>query len=139
MSFFKMRADKADTLFSRFIRLRDKACKRCGRRGEGAEGISGLHCSHFHSRRKEGTRFDEKNCDTLCFSCHQAWEHEKIDRTGSLRDYGTWKLAQLGKFEFDLLMLRANTYAKKDRKLSLLIVKQLMKTLPAEKVMGEKA
>lgn len=41
-----------------------------------------LTCSHYHSRAKFGTRFDEKNCIALCRNHHYwdkilGWEYQK--------------------------------------------------------------
>lgn len=142
MTFFKMaRPDKADNLFSRYIRMRDGQCVRCGRRGSGPDKIGGIQCSHFFSRKKESVRFDPDNCDSLCFSCHEIWEHEKMNRNGDLLDYGQWKFKQLGAKRFNLLEIRAATHQKKDRAMSLLYVKQLMTDLKSldVKTIGAKA
>jgi hypothetical protein len=49
---------------------------------------------------------------------------------GELReDYKAFKLKQLGKKRFDSLMVQHNTAKKKDRKMSLLVAKALLKTL----------
>lgn len=60
----------ADKWFSLYIRARDGwTCQRCytyypdGKR-------QGLHCSHFHGRAKYATRYDEQNCEALCYGCH---------------------------------------------------------------------
>ena len=76
MSFGKITLDKADTMFSRYIRVRDKFCQRCGRKGEpnkDSEFIIGLQNSHYFGRGIESTRFDPDNCDALCAGCHQIW------------------------------------------------------------------
>lgn len=116
-----VRIDKADKAFSRYIRLRDKRCKRCGNWGWGFSGINGLQCSHFFGRRMESVRFDEENCDTLCFGCHRYWEKE--DREG----YRQFKIKQLGQKRFDLLVVRANTPTKKDRQMAYLYWKNRLK------------
>lgn len=120
MTFGRMRLDKADVVFSKYIRLRDGRCVRCGRTGEG------LQCSHFFGRRMENVRFDETNCDTLCFGCHRYWEKE--DREG----YRTFKVRQLGQAGFDMLCLRANTPQKKDRALAYLYWSERLKELNAK-------
>lgn len=122
----RVKLDKADIEFSRYIRLRDKQCKRCGRLGTGKEDISGLQCSHFFGRGKESTRFDPDNCDATCFGCHQYWG--STDRE-SYRDF---KIKQLGQKGFDLLLLKANTYTKKDRKMAYIKAKLLIKSLDNE-------
>jgi len=84
----------------------------------------GLHCAHFYSRGKESTRFDPLNASSLCFFCHS--------RTHSSEDGGffkDWMIKKIGKREFDLLTLRAYTPKKKDRKMTFLVLKEMMKEL----------
>lgn len=119
----RIKLDKADVLFSEYIRRRDGKCVRCGRRGEGEKGIVGLQCSHYFGRGAESTRFDDKNCDTLCFGCHQEWGSK--DR----ESYREFKLRQLGEREFKLLTMRFHTIQKKDRKLAAIQARELLKTL----------
>lgn len=54
---------KADIVFSKWIRARDKACFTCGSR-------ENLQCGHFISRGKNITRYDEENCHAQCVSCN---------------------------------------------------------------------
>lgn len=121
--FYKIKIDKADKIFSEYIRLRDKHCLRCGKLGEGTKNINGLQCSHFYSRRNESVRFDEENADTLCVGCHHEWG--TIDR----ESYREFKLKQLGQKKFDLLLIRARTYQKRDRALAHLYWKQRLKEM----------
>lgn len=117
-----VKLDKADVTFSLYIRTRDKwTCQRCGVYYE--PPTKALHCSHYFGRGREGTRFDPENCDALCHGCHAYWSSQ--DREG----YRNYKVNQLGQRAFDLLGLRAETYAKKDRKMSLLIAQELLKSL----------
>lgn len=109
----------ADDKFSKYVRLRDKKCLRCGRRGSGELGITGLQCSHFYGRRKQNTRFDLLNADTLCAGCHKWFTEHK-------NEYTDWKIEQLGVKEYDLLTLRANTTGKRDYKLQNMIWKELL-------------
>lgn len=56
----------ADRYFSLCIRERaDNTCEKC------EETQKKLECSHFHSRRHRGLRFDPNNACCLCFECHQ--------------------------------------------------------------------
>jgi hypothetical protein len=123
MSFSTIKIDKADRVFSEFIRLRAKKCQNCGRRGEGEKGITGLQASHYYGRRKESVRFDEENVDVLCVGCHIELG------TNNKPAYKEFKIKQLGEKGFDLLTLRANTPGKKDRKLAYLVYSQLLKKL----------
>jgi hypothetical protein len=125
MSIGKIRLDKADQIFSKYIRLRDNyTCIRCYKFYPGGLG---LQASHFHGRGKESTRFDPENLDALCAGCHQYWG--STDREA----YRAFKLKQLGKAHFDALMLRANTPTKKDRKMQYLIWNEAYKQLLKEK------
>lgn len=122
MSWHDVKRDKADELFSIWIRLRDKRCTKCGQPGYGEKGITGLDASHYKSRRKEGTRFDPLNVDSLCRNCHRYFEQHKTE-------YSQWKIEKDGQRTVDLLTLRANTYAIKDRKSELLYWRQKLKEL----------
>ncbi len=121
----KTKIDPADTTFSQYIRLRDMQCAKCHSRVElNDSGMPASHQnSHYWSRGNESTRFDEKNCDTLCFACHQQWGGK--DR----REYESFKRKQLGAEAYKILEVKAHTPTKKDRKLSLKHAKQLIKTL----------
>ena|SRR3990167_1319508 len=125
MGWNNIKIDKADALFSEYIRLLRKKCERCGRRGEMTQKglpIKGLQASHFHGRRKESVRYDPLNVDCLCIGCHK---HFTINRDL----YREWKKEKLGERQYDLLQLLAETPVKKDRIMSLLIIKEMMKTL----------
>ena len=122
MTWHKVKLDKADTTFSKFIRGRDKRCVRC-------KSDKNLQCSHFWGRGKERTRYDEENCDCLCAGCHRRWETEKEMRNGSMGEYAWFKFEQLGKERYDALKVRAHTYQKKDRKMSLIKSKALLNSL----------
>ena len=116
----KIKIDKADTAFSLYIRTRDNwTCQRCGARFTPPTNI--LQCSHYFGRRRENTRFDPENCDALCLSCHQIWGSD--DR----ESYREFKLGQLGQEGYNWLILRSNTYKKRDRKMSLIVARELLK------------
>lgn len=115
----KIKIDKADSLFSKWIRNRDYwICKRCFTKYE--EGSVGLHNSHFYSRSHENTRFDPNNCDALCFGCHRYF-------TSNPNEYREWKLKQLGEERFLNLQLEANLYHKKDRKFEIIKWQEALK------------
>jgi 5-methylcytosine-specific restriction endonuclease McrA len=118
----KIRIDKADQVFSQYVRLRDMECRRCHssvRLNDKDLPVS-HQASHYFGRGRENTRFDPENVDTLCHGCHQHWG--SADKEG----YREFKLTQLGQKDFDLLTLRANSYAKKDRAYSFIIAKSLL-------------
>ena len=117
------KTDKADELFSLYIRKRDKnTCVRCHRIF--AEGERGLSCAHYFGRGKESTRFDPENCDAMCYpGCHLYWQNEARD------EYTEFKIKQLGQKRYDLLVLRAHTTKKKDRKMERIIWKKALEEL----------
>lgn len=122
----RIKLDKADQYFSLYIRERDDwTCQKCHKKYE--RYSKGLQCSHFHSRRHEGTRFDPNNGDSLCYGCHAYCESDKQSW------YSDFKLKQLGKQGFDMLKLARETYCKKDRKLMLIICKQAYQDLCKQK------
>ncbi len=121
----KIKIDPADTAFSQYIRLRDMKCVRCGSQvGLNDKGLPNTHQnSHYFSRGRENTRFDPQNCDTLCAACHWMWGGERRE------EYKEFKIKQLGLEGFKRLDVKAHTPGKKDRKLSLLLARELLKTL----------
>jgi len=99
-----------DTRFSKYIRDRDNwRCQRCWTKYE--EGSRSLQCSHFWSRKRWTTRFDPRNCDTLCCGCHRLWEDEKQG------DYAAFKKKQLGEAEYKKLEIMAYSTSKKSTEL----------------------
>ena len=117
----RIKIDKADKLFSIYIRTKANwTCQRCGKKYP--EGSRGLHNSHFWGRGRENTRYDEINCDAICFGCHQYFGANPAE-------YAEWKKKRLGEKKYDKLMLRAHTYCKKDRKLALFKTKLLLEKL----------
>lgn len=118
----RIKLDKADIAFSEYIRSRDKwTCQRCGKRY--IPPTQALHCSHYFGRGKESTRFDPENADALCYGCHVQWGG--TDREA----YRQFKINQLGQDGFDRLTIRANTYKKKDRKMALIMARELLRSL----------
>lgn len=121
-----MKIDLADKVFSQYIRLKGGECARCHSRVQvNDKGLPiSHHASHYFSRGKEGTRYDPSNLDCLCFACHRLWGH------GDEKElYTEYKIKQLGQRGFDLLRIQANTYKKKDRKMDLIIAKELLKSI----------
>lgn len=120
MSWGRIKLRPADTLFSRYLRLKIGHCEVCHRKGEGEEGIKGLVVSHFHGRRNENTRHSEENCDITCVNCHRLFHK-------SPAKYVAFKIKKLGLDKYKLLELSANTYCKRDDKKTILYLKKLMK------------
>lgn len=117
----KVKIDKADKVFSQYIRTRDNwTCQRCKKRYE--PPTSALHCSHFMGRGKEATRFDENNCTSLCYGCHMYF-------TAHPAEHYQWQVERLGQKEVDALVLRSNTYMKKDRQMAYLYWSERLKEL----------
>ena len=106
----KVKIDKADSVFSQFIRLRDKKCMRCGSPVKfNAKGDPISHqASHFQGRGKEPTRFDEENVDCLCGGCHMYF-------TAYPAEHYVWQVGYKGQKRVDAIVLRSNQYMKKDR------------------------
>ena len=102
----KIRLDPLDRLFSRYIRLRDGGiCQRCGK----YVGLTrGLHCAHFHGRANRNTRWDDRNCVSLCYGCHLYFHAYPLEFTEFFK-------ARLGEQAFDLLRARAQETGKIDR------------------------
>lgn len=126
MSRFKASFDEADRLFSLFIRTRDDwTCQRCRRVFEVNCGVL-LQNSHFWSRGNESVRFDPENCDALCSGCHDFFGRDR-------EAYRAWKISRLGQQRFNALMVKANAYAKKDRKMARLVARAALRQVCSEK------
>lgn len=96
---------KLDTLISRKVRERDNwTCVRCLKKY--TPPTKALHCSHYYSRRKLGTRWDMRNLDALCYGCHRLVEGDKQGW------YTTFKKKQLGEEQFNILETIANMPTK---------------------------
>jgi 5-methylcytosine-specific restriction endonuclease McrA len=112
-----MKIKPADKYFSLFIRKRDGwTCQRCGTTYE--PPTTALHCSHYFGRTRKSVRYDEENCDALCYGCHRFWEKE--DREG----YRAFKIKQLGERRFNALQVRANSTMKLDETLIAMVYKK---------------
>ena len=112
----KIKIRQSDKLFSLYIRTRDGwCCQRCGAYHE--PPTSALHCSHFQGRGKENTRFDENNCDALCYGCHRYF-------TAQPGEHYNWQVKRKGQKMVDRLILASNTYKKRDDKLEAMLWRQ---------------
>ena len=121
---YKITRDKADNVFSQYIRLRDMECRRCHSRVQlNAAGMPVTHqASHFQGRAKEATRFDEENVDTLCGGCHSYF-------TANPAEHYLWQVKTKGQKAVDMIVLRSNQYHKKDRKLAFMYWTERIKEL----------
>lgn len=122
MSFGKVTIDKADKAFSQWIRLRDRECKRCFSPVQfNGKGLPISHqASHYQGRRKENTRFEPLNVDTLCGGCHAYF-------TENPEEHKAWQIFTKGQNVVDRLILAGNTYRKKDRESEYIYWKQKLK------------
>lgn len=121
---YAIKIDKADDVFSKYIRLRDKQCKRCGSEVKmNSNGMPISHqASHFVGRRKEATRFDEENVDCLCGGCHMYF-------TANPAEHYAWQVKRKGQKTVDMIVLRSNQYHKKDRQLAYIYWRERLKEL----------
>lgn len=116
-----IKIDKADKVFSLYIRTRDNwTCQRCKK--QYTPPTSALHCSHFMGRGKEATRFDEENADALCYGCHQYFTSQPIE-------HYDWQVQRKGEKKIQALRLRSNLYHKKDRAMAHLYWSERLKQL----------
>lgn len=122
-----MKIDPADKWFSKYIRLRDRKCRRCHSPVEfNSNGDPISHqASHFQGRAKEATRFDPENVDCLCGGCHRfftAYPYEHVQ----------WQIKMKGQSVVDAIIVRSNSYMKKDRKMQAMVWKQAYNDLKGE-------
>lgn len=101
----KVRIEPLDALFSLYIRARDRwTCQVCGRIF--AEPERGkLQCSHFMSRRHQGTRYYDGNACAKCFACHQRM-------TGNPITFTMWIMDRVGGQAFAKLQMMARKPTK---------------------------
>ena len=120
-----------DIGFSLLIRNRSNwRCEACGDYLGGNR--SSLHASHFHSRRKQSTRYDPQNVFAHCFTCHQKLGENR-------HKFRAWVKTKLGDIEYELLRLRANEIVKRtaaDKKELLAEMKGKLKLMLAERALG---
>lgn len=89
---------KLDSVFSIYIRQRDKKCVQCGSR-------ENLTCGHLFSRVAHSTRWDEKNCHCQCTGCNMSHEFNP-------HNFTLWFVRRFGLLEYELLNKKYNTTAK---------------------------
>ena len=90
--------DKLDTVFSKYIRLRDAMpsgmfrCISCGQ----IKPLEQADCGHYYSRTHMGTRFDEDNCNAECRFCNRFKADHMIGYRENLeKKIGSQRLALL--------------------------------------------
>ena len=99
--------DRLDTVFSRYIRLRDAMpsgmfrCISCGK----IKPIEQADCGHFHSRTHMSTRFDEDNCHAECRYCNRFSADHIIGYRENL-------IKKIGEQRFMLLYIKAHETKK---------------------------
>lgn len=102
--------DRADKMFSLFIRNRDKRCMnpKCPNGLHYGAEVAQLENSHYWPRGELVSRFDPDNCMSLCHWCHTAWENTK---------QGTYKevmIKWLGLKKYNALRKRVEDYKYKN-------------------------
>lgn len=93
-------SDKADDLFSKFIRARDGHCFFCNN--------PATQNSHFWGRGNSATRYDPENCDGVCGGCHMRHESNKQGL------YREMKIKQLGEGGYKALEKRGRSIMKRE-------------------------
>lgn len=126
---YKIKRDKADDWFSKYVRLLAMECRRCHSEVQlNSRGDPVTHqASHFQGRASEATRFDLENVDCLCAGCHARL-------TAYPSEHVAWQLKTKGKKVVDAIVLRSNGYKKKDRVMEAMIWKQAYQDLKKEKL-----
>ena len=98
----------SDSAWSKYIRTRDNwTCQRCHKKYE--PPTTALHCSHFWSRGNWSVRFDEDNCEALCYGCHSYLG-------GRPTEHHEYYLDKLGEERFEDLRKRKNDHKSGSRK-----------------------
>lgn len=121
----KMKIRRSDAIFSEYIRRRDVGCVYKFKCSNLIQDWKSLQASHWQGRRHEGTRFDPDNVDASCAKCH-AWITDTAEGAKAL---DAFKLNQLGQQRYNMVLLRANSYSKKDEFLARLYAKELLNSL----------
>ena len=101
----EVRISALDSLFSNFIRTRDKwTCQRCERRFDSTNKFHrmALHNAHcVAGRGKHSTRFDEENCHALCYGCHSYLDSHP-------REMDAWFVGKYGQACWDAVHQRSH-------------------------------
>lgn len=99
---------KADSVFSQFIRLRDKGkCYTCGLQKPWKEMQNG----HFVPRQYLALRYSEINCHCQCYACNMLYNGQPSAYAHRLRmDYGEEIIGYLESKRKDLCLWREPEY-----------------------------
>ena len=89
---------KLDTVFSLYIRDRDKKCCTCG-------SVKNLTCGHLITRSKYSTRWNERNAFAQCKSCNFRHEYQPEIMT-------SWYIKKFGAEQYQSLVRLSNEVAK---------------------------
>ena len=113
----KIRLDKLDILFSKYIRLRDKVCQRCLTHG------NSIAAAHFHGRGSKSVRWDEDNACALCLGCHSYLDGHPLEKVEFFKN-------RLGEEKFNQLNGRYKiTWPKPDKALLTIYYNQKIREL----------
>jgi hypothetical protein len=115
MGYYRVAIRSTDRNFSRYIRRRG-ACEICGRTDLKLEN------AHYFGRGREATRFDDKNCHCLCFTCHKK-SHEDKDY------YKNWMIEKYGQNGLDRLELESNQRKDRDDVMDKIYIKALLESV----------
>lgn len=99
---------KADSVFSQFIRIRDKGkCYTCGLQKNWKEMQNG----HFVPRQYISLRYDEINCHCQCYACNMLYNGQPSAYAKRLEeDYGIGTVARLESKRKDICLWREAEY-----------------------------
>lgn len=125
MGFYPIKRNRADVLFSDYIRKKASwRCEKCKKvcKVEGV-WIASLQASHYHVRNHWNTRYDERNVIALCATCHDRMGEYKNAEDG---EYDLFMKERLGERGYKQLKIDANTTAHRDKDLWLRYVKQII-------------
>ena len=115
----RIKINKLDILFSRYVRLKAKNhCEYCGKYKE----FSQLQNAHCFGRRKQSVRYDERNTAALCFTCHRL-----IDENHEAKR--EFFMKRLGEKQYKALMVEAETPRKNDKVMIELQLKEMLNGL----------
>ncbi len=70
--------NKADSVFSKWIRARDKRCVTCG-------STENLQNGHYVSRSISILRYDERNCNCQCVACNVFKKGNMVEYSAFMR------------------------------------------------------